>query len=156
MNNTEDYRETTIVIIVLLLFSIILTIIVNRISKKYRIENRDPLILRSGKKWTFKFGRDLFNMRSTALFFSLYMLMINVASYCYFELSYKHTILVIADIAFGVLFILIALAFMFRDVKARSIRIFNKLPSVLRIVIFFISGLISQAIHRVNVNSANL
>jgi len=79
----------------------------------------------------------------------------DVMVYYYFGLSYEHRILVVADIGFCVFSVLLALAFMFKDVEIRSVKMFNKLPVAFRIVIFVISIIISRIIHRNNVNFAN-
>ena len=154
MYNIVNYAENIVVSLILLLFSLILTIIVNRCSRKYRIKFQDsPTFTR---KWSFNYilaYRD--SLRSIAFLFSAYLLMNDVMVYYYFGLSYEHRILVVADIGFCVFSVLLALAFMFKDVEIRSVKMFNKLPVAFRIVIFVISIIISRIIHRNNVNFAN-
>jgi len=132
----------------ILIFSVILSFIVFKLTKKYRVNKQTaPVLLGQKKLFPFTYMCSDFNI-FLWFFLPVYFLIFNIID-CLGS-SYIHLALVVLELAISIFSVFFPLSFMLRNLDLKMFSIFRRIPIAVRIVLTILMLFASGAIRSYN------
>jgi len=135
----------------ILIFSVILSFIVFKLTKKYRVNKQTaPVLLGQKKLFPFTYMCSDFNI-FLWFFLPVHFLILSIAGYFYLGLGYIHLALVVLELAISIFSVFFPLSFMLRNLDLKMFSIFRRIPIAVRIVLTILMLFASGAIRSYNI-----